>query len=111
IDFAAERLLHALDNSLGPGKHAVKIVAGVIPERQLGFMTSGVLPAVQTAREIWILLGKAAEFIDLVIGEELPRDDEAVPLVRCQFVRGKARHGFGGSQSRESKLSLLPRRV
>src|SRR5207249_4274967 len=84
------------DDSRRTGKHAIQVVAGVIPQGQLRLVTRRILAAIQAACETGVLLGKSAELVDFRAIKEPADDKEAVMLVVGKLVVGEASGGHEG---------------
>src|SRR5437773_2339144 len=81
IDFAAERLLHAIDDARRAGEHTVKVIARVIPKSQLRLVASRVFAAINIARKTWIFLREVQQLFDFAAVEQAANGVKSIAAI------------------------------
>src|SRR5262249_54840931 len=95
VHLAAEQLLGGAHHPRAAGEHAVNAVAGVVPQRQPHLAVLAVGPAERPAVELVVLLGGAAEQVDLLGVEETRDQDVTVLVIAGGLLVGQNAWGHG----------------
>ncbi len=90
IDLIAEQLLHCADNFLAAGDHAVDVVAGMVPERQVRPPALGVFDVHRGRLHAAVRPGRGDEQGDCFGVEEFVHEQVAV-ILKLSDLLGRKR--------------------
>jgi hypothetical protein len=96
IDFIAQELFHRVDDPLRARDHAVDVVAGIVPERQIGAAPFGIGDGHRVGAHGLIVARRREQQLDLGRGEQIFDKQITIALEGRYLVSGQSWAGHAG---------------